>query len=107
MSLSDEITGGKIYNPLIRIYSPEGNKHISMNSTTFGEEGQSKLILPEKCLFKNKIGAEQLYKVTAVVVEQSRAGPKRPQRSGQIRSETLIGHITETTLQSIIDANKK
>jgi hypothetical protein len=103
MSLMDEVNGDEIYNPFIRVYKPGSYKNYNcMNSTTFGEEGQSNLIFSTEIPHYER---EKYYRVTAVVVEQSKMGHKRPQITGRLRSETLIGYITKSTLQEIF--NKK
>lgn len=107
MSLSDSITNTNdgLYNPHIRIYAPGScDKFGWINSTTFGEEGQSNLIFPEE-ISSDIEERKKYYRITAVVLEQNRHGHKRPKLTGQVISETLMGYLTKPIVDSII--NKK
>ena len=102
MSLIDNITGEEVYNPHIRIYNPSNSKkYLTINSTTYGEEIQEDLIFPEEVDGRQKAKESGLYAVTAVVVSQSRLGHKRPQNSGHVLSETLIGYLTKERMDNI------
>ncbi len=91
----DDITEGEIYNPYIRLYQPNGQNYITMNSTSFGEEGQENLIFPGQMSNLLKTKTIRYFPVKAVIIEQNRLGHKRPQFSGQVLSEILLGYLSE------------
>tara|TARA_Y100000034_G_scaffold56950_2_gene69633 strand:- start:118 stop:468 length:351 start_codon:yes stop_codon:yes gene_type:complete len=110
MSLRDTITGGEIYTPHIRIYPIQDRENymgpLSTNATTFGDYGQENLIFPKEVAL-NPERILDLHRVTAVVVEQSPIGHQRPQASGQVISETLLGYLERETFVSLIEEIKE
>ncbi|MBU4069870.1 MAG: hypothetical protein KJ646_02720 [Nanoarchaeota archaeon] len=95
MSLTDEITGGEIYNPYIRIYAPNKKYYLTMNSASFGDKGQENLIFPGEIESILEIKEKKYFPVKAVIAEQIRIGHKRPQILGQVLSEILLGYLPE------------
>ena len=123
MSLRDFITGDELYNPHIRIYDSKKKDYIHINSTTFGDEGQGNLIMPEIEVhdkngrkgkkdnfteFHDKIRKGEIYAVEAVVIELSPIGHKRPQISGKVMNQTIIGFLEKSIYESFLEkANSK
>lgn len=74
MTLIDYETGKQVINPFITLYTPDTKYWVSVNTQTFGEEGQTNLvhILDESTQIRlRRDEQKQLYKVVAAVSKQN------------------------------------